>query len=50
VEVGLIDVAGLGRDVGGAVTGGEEVGGAVEADQPRGLLRGEPDLGTEPRP
>jgi hypothetical protein len=50
MEVGLVGVAGLRRDHGGALPGGEAVGGVVEADELGGSLRGEADLGPEPRP
>src|SRR5215470_11746768 len=50
VEVGLVGVAGFRGDQGGAVTGGEAVGGVVEADELGGAFGGEADLGPEPGP
>src|SRR5262245_4503727 len=50
VEVGLVGVAGFCGYQGGAVTGGEAVGGVVEADELGGAFGGEADLGPEPGP
>src|SRR5215470_12648773 len=41
VEVGLVGVAAFRGDQGGAVTGGEAVGGVAEADELGGALGGE---------
>jgi hypothetical protein len=50
MEVGLVDLAALGRHPGGAVTGAEAVAGVVDTDQLRRALGGEADLGPEPGP
>lgn len=50
MEMGLIGEAAVGRDPGYVLTGGEPVGGMVEANQLRGGFRWQPDLRTEPGP
>jgi len=50
VEVGLVGVAAFRRDQGGAMPGGEAVGGVVEPDELGGALGGEAELGPEPGP
>src|SRR5215472_18248404 len=50
VEVGLVGIAGFRGYQGGAVTGGEAMGGVVEADELGGAFGGEAELGAEPGP
>ena len=50
MEVGLVDVAALGGHHRGVLTGGEAVGGVVEADQLRCPLGRQTDLGSEAGP
>src|SRR5215831_20759131 len=50
MEVGLVGITAFCGYQGGAVTGGEAVGGAVEADELGGALGGEAELGSEPGP
>ena len=50
MQVGLVGIAAFCGYQGGAVTGGEAVRGVVEADQLRGALGGEAELGPEPGP
>jgi len=50
MEVGLVDIAAVRGYQRGPVTGGEAMGGMVEADELRGAFGCESDLGAEPGP
>lgn len=50
MQVGLVGVAGVGRDVGRAFTRDQAVGGMVETDQPHGALGRQAELRPEPGP